>query len=56
MQFLFSDALGTPVWLWIGFLTFILALIAFDLGILYKKSHVISIRESLRLSAFYITQ
>jgi len=55
MQFLFSDALGTPVWLWIGFLAFIAALIIFDLGVLYRKSHVISIRESLRLSAFYVT-
>lgn len=55
MHFIFADVMGTPIWMWVGFLTLILALIAFDLGILYRKSHVISVRESLRLSAFYVT-
>ncbi|GIL01091.1 MAG: transporter [Alphaproteobacteria bacterium] len=54
MQFLASDVMGTPAWMWLGFLSFIIGLIAFDLGILYRKAHVIGVRESLRLSAFYV--
>jgi TerC family integral membrane protein len=55
MELLQSEALGTPVWMWAGFLVLICGLLIFDLGILYRKSHVISMRESLRLSCFYIS-
>lgn len=46
--------LGAPVWAWILFLTIVVALTIFDLGVLNKNDHEISIRESLWLSAFYI--
>lgn len=46
--------LGTPVWLWLGFLGLVLGLLAFDLGILNKGSKEIGVRESLKLSALYI--
>ncbi|MCG6859420.1 MAG: TerC family protein [Salaquimonas sp.] len=55
MHFIFADAMGTPVWHWAAFLALVLGLMAFDLGILYRKAHVIGIRESLQLSAFYVT-
>jgi TerC family integral membrane protein len=55
MELLQSEALGTPVWMWAGFLVLIASLLIFDLGILYRKSHVISMRESLRLSLFYVS-
>jgi len=35
------------VWLWIGFLAFVLGMLALDLGVVNKKAHVISIREAL---------
>jgi tellurite resistance protein TerC len=55
MDILFVDVLGKPVWSWVGFLVLVLALLVFDLGVLQRKSHEIGVRESLQLSAFYIT-
>lgn len=54
MDLLFAEAMGKPLWMWLAFLTFILLLLVFDLGILHRKSHEIGVRESLKLSAFYI--
>ena len=39
---------------WAVFLLIVAALLAFDLGVLNKKDHEISVKESLWLSAFYI--
>ncbi len=55
MEFLFIDWLGTPVWFWISFLGLVVALTAFDLGILHKEDREMGIGESLKLSAFYIS-
>lgn len=52
---LFALFLGKPLWLWLLFLGLIVALLAFDLGVLNRKDHEIGISESLKLSAFYIT-
>lgn len=46
--------LGAPVWAWLLFLVVVIALTVFDLGVLNKHDHEISIKESLWLSAFYI--
>lgn len=46
--------LGQAVWLWLVFFTVVVALLAFDLGVLHKDDHAIGIGESLRLSAGYI--
>jgi len=54
MEFLFADWLGTPVWFWLAFLGLVIALTAFDLGILNKENREMGIAESLKLSAFYI--
>lgn len=54
MEFLFADWLGTPVWFWLAFLGIVVALTAFDLGILHKEDREMGIAESLKLSAFYI--
>jgi len=54
MEFLFIDWLGTPVWFWLAFLTIVVALTAFDLGVLHKEDREMGIGESLKLSAFYI--
>jgi TerC family integral membrane protein len=53
-EFLMADWLGTPVWFWIAFLLIVVALTAFDLGVLHKEDRELGIGESLKLSAFYI--
>ncbi|WP_298289261.1 TerC family protein [Novosphingobium sp.] len=60
MEFLFadwlmSDWLGTPAWFWLAFMALVVALTAFDLGVLHKEDKAMGIGESLRLTAFYIT-
>src|SRR3546814_20060472 len=40
--------------MWLVFLTFVLALLTFDLGVLHRKSHESGVRESLKMSSFYI--
>ncbi len=45
---------GYPIWVWLMFFGFVLALLAFDLGVLHKDQHEITVSESLKLSAFYI--
>jgi tellurite resistance protein TerC len=54
MEFLSADWLGTPLWFWLAFFGLVLALTAFDLGILHKEDREMGIAESLKLSAFYI--
>jgi len=55
MEFLSTDWLGTPAWFWLAFAGLVLALTAFDLGILHKEDREMGIGESLKLTAFYIT-
>src|SRR4028119_1978802 len=55
MESLFTDWLGTPAWFWLAFLGLVVALTAFDLGILHKEDKEMGIGESLKLSAFYIS-
>ena len=54
IAFLFADVMGKPAWMWLSFLGLVGALLAFDLGVLHRKSHAIGIRESLTMSAGYI--
>ncbi len=42
------------VWMWVGFNVVVLALLVLDLRVFHRKSHVISIKESLLWSAFWI--
>ncbi|GAY23432.1 TerC family protein [Sphingobium fuliginis] len=55
MEFLVTDWLGTPAWFWLAFFAIVVALTAFDLGFLHKENKEIGIRESLKLSVFYIS-
>jgi tellurite resistance protein TerC len=54
MDILTSLFLGHPLWMWLGFLTLVAVLLAFDLGVLHRGAKEIGVRESLALSAFYI--
>jgi tellurite resistance protein TerC len=40
--------------IWAGFLLFVLLLLALDLGVLHRKAHVVSMKEALWMSAFWI--
>ena len=55
MEFLFTDWLGTPAWFWLAFAGIVIALTAFDLGILHKEDRAMGIAESLKLTAFYVS-
>jgi tellurite resistance protein TerC len=46
--------LGTPLWLWMAFGAIVIALLAFDLGVLHRRARPLEVRESLWLSAGYI--
>lgn len=54
MEFLLLDFLGKPVWMWTAFIGIVIALLAFDLGVLHRDNHVIGVKESLLMSAGYI--
>ena len=43
------------IWLWIGFLLFVTAMLALDLGVFHRKAHVVSTKEALGWSAVWIT-
>jgi tellurite resistance protein TerC len=43
------------VWIWIGFVALVLALLALDLGVFHRKAHVVKIKEALGWSAVWIT-
>lgn len=55
MDLFLTPWLGTPLWLWLAFFATVVALLAFDLGVLHKDDHEIGVKESLWLSAGYIT-
>ena len=52
--FLFADWLGKPAWMWLAFIGIVIALLAFDLGVLNRKAREIPVSQSLWMSAFYI--
>jgi tellurite resistance protein TerC len=41
--------------LWIGFIVFVLLMLALDLGVFHRKAHVVGVREALSWSAVWIT-
>jgi tellurite resistance protein TerC len=43
------------IWMYFGFVCLILLLLALDLGVFHRKAHVVSIREALGWSVFWIT-
>jgi tellurite resistance protein TerC len=51
---LFLEWLGKPLWLWASFLSLVVTLLAFDLGVLNKRDRELGVSESLLLSALYI--
>ena len=54
-EILYASLLGQPVWLWLVFASVVVTLLVLDLGVLNKTDHEIGVRESLWLSAGYIS-
>lgn len=52
---MFAEWLGKPAWMWFSFIGIVITLLVFDLGVLHKKDREIEVRESLILSAGYIS-
>lgn len=44
-----------PLWAWLAFNLFVLAMLAIDLGIFHRKSHEVSLREAFAWSAVWVT-
>jgi tellurite resistance protein TerC len=42
------------VWLWIGFLLFVLLLLALDLGVFHRHAHVVTVKEALAWSGVWV--
>lgn len=55
LTFFLSDFMGKPAWIWLSFVGIVIALLSFDLGVLHKDDSEIGVRESLLLSAGYIS-
>ncbi|HYQ46957.1 MAG TPA: TerC family protein [Polyangiaceae bacterium] len=48
------ESIGTP-WLWFGFVAFVLAMLALDLGVFHKKDHEVSVKEALLWTFVWIS-
>ncbi len=55
IELLNTPFLGKAAWVWLVFVTVVVTLLAFDLGVLHKDDKEIGVRESLLLSGGYIT-
>ncbi|MEZ4362700.1 MAG: TerC family protein [Kofleriaceae bacterium] len=48
------ESMGSPA-LWLGFVVFILAMLALDLGVFHRKAHEVSVREAASWSLAWVT-
>lgn len=55
IEFFSTPFLGKEAWVWLVFIGIVVSLLAFDLGVLHKDEREINVRESLWLSAGYIS-
>ncbi len=46
------ESIGTPA-LWLGFVAFVLVMLALDLGVFHRKAHVVGFREALAWSGLW---
>ena len=47
------ESIGTPA-LWAGFIAFVLALLALDLGVFHRKAHAVTVKEAAIWSAVWV--
>lgn len=43
------------IWLWTGFIGFVVLMLALDLGVFHRKAHVVTVKEALAWSAVWAT-
>jgi len=43
------------IWLWAGFIGFVLLMLTLDLGLFHRKAHVVTVKEALAWSAVWVT-
>jgi TerC family integral membrane protein len=43
------------IWLWLGFLCFVLLMLALDLGVFHRTAHVITVKEALLWSSVWVS-
>jgi len=46
--------MSESLWLWVGFNMFVLAMLALDLGVFHRKTHVVSLKESLTWTGVWV--
>jgi tellurite resistance protein TerC len=51
---MYADFLGTPAYFWLIFISIVIALLVFDLGVLHKKDKEIEAKESFVLCGAYM--
>lgn len=42
------------LWIWVGFITFVLLMLALDLGVFHRHSHVVRVKEALAWSGVWL--
>jgi tellurite resistance protein TerC len=55
MEFLNDVVMNKPLWMWAIFIGIVLTLLILDLGVFHREQREISVKESLWMSAFYIS-
>ena len=51
----FHVSMATSIWFWVGFIGFVLAMLALDLGVFHRKAHVIHPKEAGIWTGVWIT-
>jgi tellurite resistance protein TerC len=46
--------IATNIWLWVGFIAFVLAMLALDLGVFHRKAHEVKPREAALWTALWV--
>lgn len=55
MEPIIGTVVANSVWLWVGFNVFVLCMLALDLGVFHKKSHIVSFKESITWTVVWVT-
>lgn len=55
LSFMLVHWMGSPLWMWAAFISLVATILTFDLGVLHKENREIGVKESLKLSALYIS-
>ena len=46
---------ATNIWFWVGFIAFVLAMLALDLGVFNKNPHVVKAKEAAMMTAMWVS-